>query len=260
MSADILATRDLGVGFGGIRAVHNVSIAVAMGEVHAVIGPNGAGKTTLINLLSGDIRPTSGRVFHRERDITGLAPYRVAARGIGRTYQITNIFPEFTCRRNCWLAARARRGSAMRFFRPAANDARTAEATERALEMTGLLEQADRPARVLSYGEQRQLEIAMLLALEPEVLLLDEPLAGMGADESDAVVALIKRLAPDHAIVLIEHDMDAVFAIADTLTVMVNGEVLESGPPDTIRTSAKVRQAYLGDDFAAAGAAPGAAP
>jgi branched-chain amino acid transport system ATP-binding protein len=250
MATEVLATRDLGINFGGLRAVHNVNLSVATGEVHAVIGPNGAGKTTLVNLLSGDLRSTGGRILYRGRDITGSPPYRVAALGIGRTYQITNIFPDFTCERNCWLAARARLGSAMRFFRPAASDARAAAATARALELTGLTAKAVTPAADLSYGEQRQLEIAMLLALEPDVLLLDEPLAGMGAEESEAVVALIRRLAPDHAMLLIEHDMDAVFAIADRLTVMVNGEVLETGTPDAIRASARVREAYLGEDFA----------
>jgi branched-chain amino acid transport system ATP-binding protein len=254
MSADVLVTRDLGVSFGGLRAVHNVNLSVAMGEVHAVIGPNGAGKTTLVNLLSGDLKPTSGRVAFRGKEIAGLPPYRIATLGVGRTYQITNIFPALTCERNCWLAARARLGSAMRFFRPASSDRRVAEATARALEMTGLTDKAGAVASDLSYGEQRQLEIAMLLALEPDVLLLDEPLAGMGAEESEAVVALIRRLAPDHAMLLIEHDMDAVFAIADRLTVMVNGEVLETGTPDQIRASAKVREAYLGEDFALAGA------
>lgn len=252
MSAEVLVTRDLGVSFGGLRAVHNVNLSVAVGEVHAVIGPNGAGKTTLVNLLSGDLKPTGGRVTFRGKEIAGLPSYRIAALGIGRTYQITNIFPAFTCERNCWLAARARLGSAMRFFRPAASDKRAAEATARALEMTGLADKAGAVASDLSYGEQRQLEIAMLLALEPDVLLLDEPLAGMGAEESEAVVALIRRLAPDHAMLLIEHDMDAVFAIADRLTVMVNGEVLETGTPDQIRASAKVREAYLGEDFALA--------
>ena len=251
MSAEVLVTRDLGVSFGGLRAVHNLNLSVAVGEVHAVIGPNGAGKTTLVNLLSGDLKPTGGRVLFRGKDITGLPPYRIAALGIGRTYQITNIFPAFTCERNCWLAARARAGSAMRFFRAAA-------ATARALEMTGLSAKAATPAHDLSYGEQRQLEIAMLLALEPDVLLLDEPLAGMGAEESEAVVALIRSLAPGHAMLLIEHDMDAVFAIADRLTVMVNGEVLETGAPDEIRASARVRDAYLGEDFDLAGAGAGA--
>ncbi len=249
MSADILRTHDLGISFGGLRAVHNLNLTVAMGEVHAVIGPNGAGKTTLVNLLSGDLKPTGGRVLYRDRDITGFAPYKVAALGIGRTYQITNIFPSFTCERNCWLAARARLGSAMRFIRPASADREAAKATARALEMTGLSAQAGARAADLSYGEQRQLEIAMLLALEPDVLLLDEPLAGMGAEESEAVVALIRRLAPDHATLLIEHDMDAVFAVADRLTVMVNGELLESGTPDAIRASERVREAYLGRDF-----------
>lgn len=249
MTEPILQTRGLSMSFGGIHAVRHVNLEFHLGRVHAIIGPNGAGKTTLINLLSGDLRPTEGQVIHQGDDITKLAPYKVSARGIGRSYQITNIFPEFTCRQNCWLAARARRETAMRFFKPAARDAGTARVTETALEMTGLAGQADVPARAMSYGEQRQLEIAMLLALQPEVLLLDEPLAGLGPNESGAVVELIQRLAPDHGIVLIEHDMDAVFAIADELTVMVNGEVLESGPPSVIRASEKVRQAYLGDEL-----------
>ncbi|MBT6095229.1 MAG: ABC transporter ATP-binding protein [Rhodospirillaceae bacterium] len=249
MNASILSTKDLSINFGGLRAVHNLSVSVDMGEVHAIIGPNGAGKTTMINLLSGDLLPSSGQVFHRGQDITSLPAHRVAKRGIGRSYQITNIFPEFTCRENCWLAARSRRETAMRFFLPSGRDRGTAALTEKTLEMTGLSAQADVPAQAMSYGEQRQLEIAMLLALEPEVLLLDEPLAGLGPNESVAVIDLIRRLAPDHAIVLIEHDMDAVFSIADRLTVMVNGEMLESGEPAQIRASDKVRQAYLGDEL-----------
>jgi branched-chain amino acid transport system ATP-binding protein len=249
MTEPLLRTKDLSINFGGLRAVHNLNIDVRMGEIHAIIGPNGAGKTSLINLLSGDLLPTGGRVYHRGDDITQYRSHRVSARGIGRSYQITNIFPEFTCRQNCWLAARSRRGSAMRFFRPAGADAKTRAATESALAMAGLADKIDVPARVMSYGEQRQLEIAMLLALEPEVLLLDEPLAGMGPNESQEIIGLIERLKPDHGIVLIEHDMDAVFAIADRLTVMVNGELLESGTPDEIRASEQVRQAYLGDEL-----------
>ena len=250
MNAAVLSTHDVSISFGGIDAVQNISLEFMMGEVHAIIGPNGAGKTTLINLLSGDLKPTGGRVCHNGEDITGFPSFRVSQRGIGRSYQITNIFPDFSCRQNCWLASRSRQGSAMRFMRPAGWDAASAETTLKALTMTGLQGQADVPAKALSYGEQRQLEIAMLLALEPKVLLLDEPLAGMGPDESGAIVELIQRLAPKHCIVLIEHDMDAVFAIADRLTVMVNGEVLERGPPAAIKNSEKVRQAYLGDDLA----------
>lgn len=249
MTDPILQTRNLSISFGGIHAVRHVTLEFHLGHVHAIIGPNGAGKTTLINLLSGDLSPTEGQVVHQGTDITSLPPYKVSARGIGRSYQITNIFPQFTCRQNCWLAARARRESAMRFFKPANHDTGSADATDKALEMAGLTSQADVPAHAMSYGEQRQLEIAMLLALEPEILLLDEPLAGLGPNESLAIVDLIQRLAPDHGIVLIEHDMDAVFAIANELTVMVNGEVLESGPPDAIRASEKVRQAYLGDEL-----------
>jgi len=249
MTTPLLATCDLSINFGGLLAVHNLNLEVAMSQVHAIIGPNGAGKTSLFNLLSGDLKPTHGQVFHRGEDITGFPPYRVSARGIGRSYQITNIFLEFTCRQNCWLAARARRGSAMRFVMPAEIDKDTAEGTDKALAMTNLTDLANMPAQAMSYGEQRQLEIAMLLALEPEVLLLDEPLAGLGGNESQAVIDLIRRLAFDHGIVLIEHDMDAVFAIADRLTVMVNGEMLESGTPEMIRASENVRQAYLGDEL-----------
>ena len=243
----LLSAHNLSISFGGLHAVRNLNLEVQMGQVHAVIGPNGAGKTSLINLLSGDLKPTRGRVCHRGQDITGLQPHRVTARGIGRSYQITNIFPEFTCVENCWLAARARRGSAMCFVVPSGKDSITAVRAFNALDMTGLGLKADTRAQDMSYGEQRQLEIAMLLALEPEVLLLDEPLAGLGVDESQIVLDLIRRLAPDHGIVLIEHDMDAVFAIADKLTVMVNGEVLESGTAEMIKVSERVRKAYLGD-------------
>ncbi len=248
MSDPLLLAQDLSLSFGGLHAVSNLNLEVQMGEVHAIIGPNGAGKTSLINLFSGDIEPTRGRVYHRGEDITGLPPYQVVARGIGRSYQITNIFLEFTCSQNCWLAARARLGSAMRFFVPSGRDIDTANRVSEALSLAGLEDKANHVAKELSYGEQRQLEIAMLMALEPEILLLDEPLAGLGVDESQGVLDLVRRLAPEHGIVLIEHDMDAVFAIADKLTVMVDGQVLESGTPDIIKVSEKVRKAYLGDD------------
>jgi len=249
MSTAILQAAHLSKNFGGLRAVHDVNLACEKGQIHAVIGPNGAGKTTLINLLSGDLVPSTGVITYHDQDITELPAHRVSRLGIGRSYQRTNIFPEFTCWQNCWLAGQSRESTSLRFFKPA-NAARAVRArTEDALRTAGLEAQADVPANEVSYGEQRQLEIAMLLAMEPEVLLLDEPLAGMGIEESAHVIELISRIAVDHAIVLIEHDMDAVFAVADILTVMVDGVILESGSPEDIRGSARVREAYLGDEI-----------
>ncbi|MBK8906915.1 MAG: ABC transporter ATP-binding protein [Rhodospirillales bacterium] len=242
-----LETSALSKSFGGVFAVREVSVAFAHGCVNAIIGPNGAGKTTLINLLSGDLKPSSGRIVYGGRDITALPPHRVSQLGIGRSYQITNIFPPFTVGRNVWLAAQSRLPSSLRFFRPAVRRRDVAERAERALVAAGLADSVDRIAGTISHGEQRQLEIAMLLATEPQVLLLDEPLAGMGPEEGVGIVRLIQGLRGDHCVVLIEHDMDAVFAVADRLTVMVGGAVLETGTPASIRASDTVRKAYLGD-------------
>jgi branched-chain amino acid transport system ATP-binding protein len=250
MSEVLLETLGLSKSFGGLAAVGEASLSFARGEVHAVIGPNGAGKTTLINLLSGDLRPDGGAVRLKGWDIAGLPANRISQLGIGRSYQRSNIFSGLTCRRNCWLAAASRLPRALRAFRPASAYPEVAERAQRALERTGLAARGEELAADLSYGEQRQLEIAMMLATDPEVLLLDEPMAGMGAEESARVVDLVRELAPGHAVVLIEHDMDAVFALADVLTVMVAGRVLESGAPAEIRRSAAVREAYLGDDIA----------
>ena len=248
MSDMVLRASGLSRYFGGLRAVENVSLTCRMGEVHAVIGPNGAGKTTLINLLSGDLLPSGGQILFHDRDITNLTAHRVSRLGIGRSYQRTNIFPELTCWQNCWLAGQSREPSSLRFFRPANTARAVRDRVEKALKAVGLEVETDAQASSMSYGEQRQLEIAMLLAMEPEVLLLDEPLAGMGKDESEKVVGLIERLAEKHSVVLIEHDMEAVFAVADILTVMVNGSILESGTPGSIRRSSRVREAYLGDE------------
>ncbi len=244
----ILSTEVLTRRFGGLSAVADVSIDVVRGSVHAILGPNGAGKTTLINLLSGNIRPTSGAIRFKGRDITGAPAHVVARLGIGRSYQKTNIFRDFTCFENCFLAAQSRLPSAFRFFRPAARYRAEVERAERALELCGLARRRDTVAAQMSYGEQRQLELGMMLATEPELLLLDEPLAGMGREESARVVDLLKRLARDHTLVMIEHDMDAVFAIAETITVMVDGRVLESGPAAAVRASPAVRAAYLGEE------------
>jgi branched-chain amino acid transport system ATP-binding protein len=236
--------------FGGLAAVSEVSLELRAGGVHAVIGPNGAGKTTLVNLLSGDLTPSEGRVRYAGRDIAGLPPDRIARLGIARSFQRTNIFPGFSAFENCRLAAQARFGPTMRFFRPANAYGEVNAAAERALALVGLEGRAGDPAHALSHGEQRQLEIATTLATGPGVLLLDEPLAGMGSEESARMVALIGRLAARHAVLLVEHDMDAVFSVAAVLTVMVDGRVLESGPPDAIRRSKAVQEAYLGAEEA----------
>jgi branched-chain amino acid transport system ATP-binding protein len=244
----ILATKGLTKRFGGLTAVSDISISVAVGEIHAVIGPNGAGKSTFINLLSGDLRPTGGEITLMGRPVAGLAADQVSRMGVGRSYQKTNVFLDFTAFENCRLAAQSRLSSSMRFFR-AARRQETANARARgALDAVGLGHRGEAVASALSHGEQRQLEIAMVLATEPKVLLLDEPLAGMGAEESALMIPLLRRLAADHAVVLVEHDMDAVFRLADQMTVMVNGRMLETGTPERIRASAAVQEAYLGGD------------
>jgi len=248
MSDVILKTDDLSKQFGALAAVDSVSIDFLEGQVHAIIGPNGAGKTTLINLLSGDLPPTRGTIKYKGRDITELGPDEVSMLGIGRSYQKTNIFPEFTCLENCWLGAQSRQGSSMRFFRPASRIKAIRERAEHALELARLTHRIDTQATMMSYGEQRQLEIAMMLATEPNLLLLDEPLAGMGTEEAGNVIELIKDLAKEHTVILIEHDMDAVFAVAEALTVMVNGKHLKTGSPEEIRESKEVQEAYLGTD------------
>ncbi|NBS60371.1 MAG: ABC transporter ATP-binding protein, partial [Betaproteobacteria bacterium] len=210
---------------------------------------NGAGKSTLINMLSGDLPPSSGTVTIGGRDVTGLAAHQISRMGVGRSYQKTNVFLTFTAFENCRLAAQSRQKSSMRFFRPAHRMADVNRAAEAALAAAGLEGRAGSIASALSHGEQRQLEIAMTLATEPRLLLLDEPLAGMGAEESASMVALLKKLVETHAILLVEHDMDAVFALAHRLTVMVNGQVLASGSPAEIRANPKVQEAYLGDDL-----------
>ncbi len=246
MTSPVLETRDLAKRFGGLAAVEGVSLTFASDEVHAIIGPNGAGTTTLLNLLSGALHPTAGRVWFKGEEITGETPDRVARRGIGRSFQRTNIFAELTALENCWIAAQARLPSSMRFFRPAARLRAVHAGAERSLELCGLLARKDDVASSLSHGEQRQLEIAMILATEPQLLLFDEPLAGMGHRESVEVIALLRRIAASRTVILIEHDMDAVFSIAERVTVLVNGRVLESDTAARIQRSAAVQAAYLG--------------
>ena len=253
MSDAILATHGLSRRFGGLLAVSDVAIVLEKGRLHAVLGPNGAGKTTLINLLSGELDASGGSIRYKGLDITRFTPDRRSRIGIGRSFQKTNIFPAFTAFENCRLAAQSRIPRALHIASDAIAFAPVREAAQRALDAAGLAARGDVVAAALSHGEQRQLEIAMVLATAPEVLLLDEPLAGMGADEAAQMVELLKKITPDHALLLVEHDMDAVFAVADVITVMVNGQVLESGAPAQIRASPAVRKAYLGEEAAGHG-------
>lgn len=232
--------------FGGLTAVDGVSLALARCEVHALIGPNGAGKSTLINLLSGDLRPTSGAIRFRGREISRSRPDQRSRGGIARSYQRANLFSDYTVLENCRLAAQSREPHGLNVFRSAAKYRSVVSAAERALVAVGLEQRAGAIAGTLSHGEQRQLEVAMSLATDPQILLLDEPLAGMGPEESASMVRLVGDLSSRHAILLVEHDMDAVFALADVLTVMVNGRVLASGAPQDIRNNFEVQRAYLG--------------
>ncbi|MNQ38173.1 branched-chain amino acid transport system ATP-binding protein [Pseudomonas linyingensis] len=247
MSAIILETRGLTKTFGGLTAVSDVSLQVGACEVHAIIGPNGAGKSTMVNLLSGHLPPCDGQIIFKGQDITGTSPNRISHLGMGRSFQRTNIFPTFTCMENCWLAAQSRLKNSFRFFRRSESYAQVRERAELGLELCGLSAKREVIAGTMSYGEQRQLEIGMVLATEPSFLLLDEPMAGMGKDESSRVVELLARLSKNYSLVLVEHDMDAVFSIAHKLTVMVNGQMLASGPLDQVRNDPAVQEAYLGD-------------
>ena len=247
MTDPILQVRDLSKHFGGLAAVDGVSLAVRTGELHAVIGPNGAGKSTLINLLSGELHASAGQIVFRGRDIGALAPERRSRLGIGRSFQKTNIFPSFTALENCRLAAQSRAPRPWHWLRDALSYEMIMAQARRALAAVQLQDRAGDLALALSHGEQRQLEIAMCLATEPQLLLLDEPLAGMGTEESQRMVQLIAKLSTSHAILLVEHDMDAVFQLAQTLTVMVDGRLLASGRPEQIRANHEVQVAYLGE-------------
>ncbi len=248
MSEPLLYTELITRSFGGLLAVNKLSLTFRRGQVHAIIGPNGAGKTTFINLLSGDLLPTSGQITFNGQNITQLPAYKTSQLGIGRSYQRTNIFHDFSCWQNVWLAAQSRIKSSMRFFRSAESYAEISKVVEWALEISKLENSAAVRASNLSYGEKRQLEIGMLLAMKPKVLLLDEPMAGMSETEVDVVIDLVKRLTSEHCIVLIEHDMDAVFAVADILSVMDNGRLLATGAPNIVRGNPKVIEAYLGNE------------
>ncbi|MED5622340.1 ABC transporter ATP-binding protein [Ideonella sp. BN130291] len=242
----VLEARQLSRRFGALAAVDQVSLALEPARIHAVIGTNGAGKSTLVNLLSGELSASSGQVLLDGRDISAWSQPRRAAAGLNRSYQRTNVFLPLTVRENCRLAAQARQPQPWKLWQAASRCSFSQGCADEAMTRCGLSALAEQPAANLSHGQKRQLEVAMCLATQPRVLLLDEPLAGMGPEESQRMLALLRSLRDDHAILLIEHDMDAVFAVADTITVMVNGSVLATGTPEAVRANAQVQQAYLG--------------
>ena len=233
--------------FGGILATDHVSLDVARGELHAIIGPNGAGKTTLISQLTGHLAPHAGSIFLGGQDITGLPAYRRSALGLARSFQVTSLLPDFTAAYNVALAAQAHDGHSFRFWGNARKERGLREAARTALERVGLVGRADVPVSKLSHGEQRELELAVALATKPRLLLLDEPMAGLGVTESARMVKLLSELRKEVTIVLVEHDMEAVFALADRISVLVYGRVIASGLPSEIRQNDEVKRAYLGD-------------
>jgi len=236
--------------FGGLVATDAVSLELPVGELHAVIGPNGAGKTTLIAQLAGELMPDAGTVRFAGEDVTRLAPYARARRGLARSFQITSVFREFTALDNVALAVQAHAGHSFRFWRPARAEAALREPARAILAEVGLEGREEVPAATLAHGEKRALEIALALAARPRLLLLDEPTAGMGSEDSARMVRLLATLKGRLTILLIEHDMDAVFALADRITVLVYGRVIATGAPQAIRANAEVRQAYLGEESA----------
>jgi branched-chain amino acid transport system ATP-binding protein len=246
----LLEARGLIKRFGGLVATDNLDLAVEPGEIHAVIGPNGAGKTTLIAQLSGELKPNSGTILFAGEDVTALPAPARSQRGLARSFQITSVFRGFTAHDNVALSLQAHDGHSFRFWRDARREANLREPARAILEEVGLGARAEVLAANLAHGEQRQLEIAMALATKPRMLLLDEPMAGMGREDSERMVALLKRLKGRETILLIEHDMDVVFALADRITVLVYGRAIATGAPQDIRANADVRQAYLGEDDA----------
>lgn len=245
--SDILEVIDLQKSFGGVTATKNVSLSVEEGEVHAIIGPNGAGKTTLISQLSGELPPDSGQIRFRGRDITRASSPARAHLGIARSFQITSVFQNMTLLENVALAVQAQDGHSFRFWRPASDDASLNERAAKYLDSVGLSAKVNVLSREVSHGEHRQLEIAMALATEPSMLLLDEPMAGMGTEETTQMVEILKRFKGDKTMLLVEHDMDAVFALADRISVLVYGAVIATDTPDAIRDNEDVKRAYLGE-------------
>jgi len=253
MADALLQTENLAKRFGGIVASDDVTLAVAAGELHAVIGPNGAGKTTLIAQLSGQLAPDAGRIHFAGHHISALPMYRRSHLGLARSFQVTSLFLDLSVLDNVALAVQAHRGHSFRFWRNARDEAGLREPARAALARVGLSAREQQPAAALSHGEHRQLELAMALAGNPRLLLLDEPMAGLGPEESVRMVAMLRELKKELTILLVEHDMEAVFALADRITVLVYGRVIASGAPAAIRANSQVRDAYLGEQEAAHG-------
>ena len=250
---DLLRVVNLFKRFGGIVATDDLMLDIVDGELHAIIGPNGAGKTTLIAQLSGQLWPDSGRIYFAGNDITAVPMYARSALGLARSFQITSLFLDLSVLDNVALAVQAHAGHSFHFWRNARREPELRDPARAALARVGLEARADLPASVLSHGEHRQLELAMALASRPRMLLLDEPMAGLGPEESTRMVAMLRELKKELTILLVEHDMEAVFALADRITVLVYGRVIASGRPDDIRKNAQVRDAYLGEQEASRG-------
>ena len=247
LAGPLLRVQNLVRSFGGIKATDNLSLDVMPGELHAIIGPNGAGKTTLISQLTGQLAPNSGSIHFAGRDVTYVPAYRRSALGLARSFQITSLLKDFTAIDNVALAAQAHDGHSFRFWGAARKEKHLRDAARASLQRVGLATRADVPVSELSHGEQRELELAVALATKPQLLLLDEPMAGLGVTESTRMVGLLKELRREVTIVLVEHDMEAVFALADRITVLVYGRVIACDTPDAIRNNEEVKRAYLGD-------------
>ncbi len=247
-STALLSIRGLSKSFGALKATDDVTLDLRPGEIHALIGPNGAGKSTLIGQVAGWIRPDAGRIELMGRDVTRLPVHRRARMGLGRSFQVSSLALPISARRNVMLAVQARLGSSFRFLRPVRTDRRLRDEADAALARVGLSGRADAQAAELSHGERRQLEVACALALKPSILLLDEPMAGLGPEGSAELTRFLADLKREAAILLVEHDMDAVFALADRVTVLVQGRVLMTGTGAEVRADPAVREAYLGED------------
>jgi branched-chain amino acid transport system ATP-binding protein len=245
----VLLIENLRKSFGGLVVTDGVTLEIGPGELHAVIGPNGAGKTTLIHQISGTLTPDDGRILLNGTDILALPPQERAKLGLARSFQITSVLPRFSALENVALAVQARSGSSFRFLRPAAAEAALNDEAMAALTEVGLDQRAHIVAAHLSHGEKRALELAIALALEPKLLLLDEPMAGTGPEESERIVTVLKKLKGRFAMLLVEHDMNAVFALADRISVLTYGRVLASGEPEAVRNDPAVMQAYLGEEL-----------
>jgi branched-chain amino acid transport system ATP-binding protein len=237
--------------FGGVVATDGVSLEIASGEVHALIGPNGAGKTTLIGQICGSLRPDAGRIFFEEHDITSLPQHARVRAGLARSFQLTSLFGRFTVLDNLALAVQARSGSSFSFWKPVVSERELFDQALSILEMIGLSQKRNLPAAALAHGEQRALELGLALATQPRLVLLDEPMAGMGPDESERMLGLVERIRGRVTVLLVEHDMDAVFRLAQRISVLVSGRIIATGLPDEIRKSAQVRRAYLGEEVPA---------